>query len=199
MMRRFNRLLKSLVRILSFYNVAVCRLKGNRIGLNTEIYGKVDIRSDGATVGIGNDCLIYGLLALETSTSSIAIGNNVFVGGGTIIDSACSIEIGNNVLISYQAILQDSDNHSSKINLRKKDNKDWKERSAHDWEVTPQKRIKISDGVWIGARAIVLKGVTIGEGAIVGAGAIVTKDVPPWTIVAGNPARIIREIPPDER
>ena len=52
--------------------------------------------------------------------------------------------------------------------------------------------IRVADGVWIGARAIVLPGVSIGEGAIVGAGAVVTRDVPPWAIVAGNPAKIVR-------
>lgn len=53
-------------------------------------------------------------------------------------------------------------------------------------------RISIGNGVWIGAGAIVLKGVTIGDGAVVGAGAVVTKDVPPYAIVAGNPARVLR-------
>ena len=53
--------------------------------------------------------------------------------------------------------------------------------------------------MWIGFNAIVLKGVTIGEGAIVGAGAVVTKDVPAYTIVAGNPAHPIRELTPSER
>lgn len=55
--------------------------------------------------------------------------------------------------------------------------------------------VDISDHVWIGFRAIVLPGVTIGEGAVVGAGAVVTRDVPPFTIVAGNPARSIGERP----
>jgi len=59
--------------------------------------------------------------------------------------------------------------------------------------------VKISNKAWIGVRAIVLKGVTIGEGAVVGAGSIVTSDVPPWTIVAGNPARIIRPLTDEER
>jgi acetyltransferase-like isoleucine patch superfamily enzyme len=61
------------------------------------------------------------------------------------------------------------------------------------------KPVKINDRVWIGFNSIILKGVTIGEGGIVGAGSVVTKDVPPYTIVAGNPARVIREIPIDER
>jgi len=54
--------------------------------------------------------------------------------------------------------------------------------------------VKICDDAWIGAGVIILPNVTIGEQAIVGAGSIVTKDVPPWTIVAGNPARILRSI-----
>ena len=53
--------------------------------------------------------------------------------------------------------------------------------------------ITICDGVWVGARAIILPGITIGEGAVVGAGAVVTKDVAPWTVVGGNPAKFIKE------
>jgi galactoside O-acetyltransferase len=59
--------------------------------------------------------------------------------------------------------------------------------------------VKIQDKVWIGFNAIVLKGVTIGEGAVVGAGAVVTRNVPAYTVVAGNPARPIRELTPSER
>ena len=56
------------------------------------------------------------------------------------------------------------------------------------------KPIVVGHGVWIGAGAVILPGVTIGEHAVVGAGAIVTKDVPAGVIVAGNPARIVRSI-----
>lgn len=51
-----------------------------------------------------------------------------------------------------------------------------------------------SNKVWIGFNAIILKGVTIGEGAIVAAGAVVTKDVPAWTVVAGNPAVVVKKL-----
>ncbi len=62
-----------------------------------------------------------------------------------------------------------------------------------------EREVVISDDVLIGCMSIVLAGVTIGEGAIVGAGSVVTHDVPSYTIVAGNPARVIRELRPDER
>ena len=52
--------------------------------------------------------------------------------------------------------------------------------------------ITIEDDVWIGSRAIILKGVTIGRGSIVGAGAVVTKSTPPYSIVAGNPAKMVK-------
>lgn len=58
--------------------------------------------------------------------------------------------------------------------------------------VTPEKKVVIDNGVWIGSRVTILPGVHIGEGAIVGAGAVVTKDVPPYSIVGGNPARVIK-------
>ena len=56
------------------------------------------------------------------------------------------------------------------------------------------KPVAIGNNVWIGCKAIILKGVTIGEGAVVAAGSVVTKDVAPFTLVAGNPARVIREV-----
>lgn len=61
-----------------------------------------------------------------------------------------------------------------------------------------ESHVIIGNDVWIGAGSIIMNGVTIGEGAIVGAGSVVTRDVPPYTVVAGNPARMIREIKPNE-
>lgn len=60
-----------------------------------------------------------------------------------------------------------------------------------DWKVVPT---FIRKGASVGSSATILAGVTVGEGAIVGAGAVVTKDVPPWTIVAGNPAKALRKV-----
>jgi acetyltransferase-like isoleucine patch superfamily enzyme len=57
---------------------------------------------------------------------------------------------------------------------------------------TSKASIAIEDDVWIGANAVILPGVTIGRGAVIGAGSVVTKDVAPYTICAGNPARVMR-------
>jgi acetyltransferase-like isoleucine patch superfamily enzyme len=55
------------------------------------------------------------------------------------------------------------------------------------------KSIVVGDRVWIGGRAVILLGVTIGEGAAIGAGSVVTKDIPAWTVAAGNPARVLKD------
>ncbi|HEX4889569.1 MAG TPA: CatB-related O-acetyltransferase [Alphaproteobacteria bacterium] len=52
--------------------------------------------------------------------------------------------------------------------------------------------VRIGNDVWIGSRAIILSGVSIGDGAVIGAGAVVTRDVPPYAVAAGNPARVVR-------
>ena len=67
-----------------------------------------------------------------------------------------------------------------------------------NWANVASAAVHINSKAWIGFNSIVLKGVTIGVGAIVGAGSVVTRDVPPWRLVAGNPARIIRELPSHE-
>ncbi|HEY5960222.1 MAG TPA: DapH/DapD/GlmU-related protein, partial [Polyangiaceae bacterium] len=66
---------------------------------------------------------------------------------------------------------------------------------GNGWELSESSPITVGDAVWIGTNSTILKGVTIGDGAIVAKASVVTKDVPPFSIVAGNPARVVKELP----
>jgi len=167
-------------------------------GENSTVKGGVDMRSLNSFIEIGTNCLIEGVLVTETDGSHINIGNNVYIGGSTLLDCIVSIQVEDDVLISYQCLLTDSDNHNLDYDIRKKDLADWRNGGKHDWSTTESAPIKISKGAWIGARSMILKGVTIGKGAVVGAGSVVTKDVPDWTVVAGNPARVVKVIKKSE-
>ena len=168
-------------------------------GEGTEFPGTAEIRQAGGRIVVGRGSLIAGQLATETPQSRIEIGDNVVIGADTIIDCVTTIRIEDDALISYQCLISDSDNHSVRASIRKRDLADWRDGGKHDWSTTASAPVTIGRGAWIGARAIVLKGATIGEGAVVGAGSVVTRDVAPWTIVAGNPARVIRTLGDDER
>lgn len=116
--------------------------------------------------------------------AEIVIGDNVGI-SQTALVSHCSIRIGNNVKIGGGTCVYTTDFHSldPKIRASKDDQKHRK--------CAP---VLIGDNVFIGAKCIILKGVTIGENSIIGAGSVVTKSVPANQIWAGNPARFIREI-----
>lgn len=120
---------------------------------------------------------------------SIDYGKPVTIGKRCFIQQCCTffgrggIEIGDDVFIGPKCNL---------ITINHDVNPD--NRSA-----TYGKPIKIEDKVWLGINATILPGVTLGYGCIVGANSVVTKDVPPMTIVAGNPARIIKKIEPQEK
>lgn len=111
-------------------------------------------------------------------------GKNIVVGKNVFINSCCKfqdqggITIGNGVLIGHNVTLATL-NHDERPQFRQ--------------NIYP-KPINIGDNVWIGSNATILQGVTIGKGAIIGANAVVTKDVPGNTIVAGVPAKIIRNV-----
>jgi len=68
-----------------------------------------------------------------------------------------------------------------------------------DWTHVEVKPVKVGNKSWLGLNVIILKGVEIGEGAVVGAGSVVVKNVPAWTIVAGNPASVIRSISSEDK
>jgi acetyltransferase-like isoleucine patch superfamily enzyme len=161
-----------------------------------------DKSSELSKLDIGENCYIDCALHFERFDSKIKIGNNTFIGAQTKIIASKLIYIGNNVTISWGVTLVDHNSHSRLLSERIVDheigmtnirNGDlWCEKKT--WYEVANGPIVLEDGVWVGFEAVVLKGVRVGEGAIVGARAVVTKDVPPYSIVAGNPASIIGRI-----
>jgi acetyltransferase-like isoleucine patch superfamily enzyme len=116
---------------------------------------------------------------------------------GTQFMCAEEIVIGRRTLISYNAIISDGDFHPRDPELRRRDAVLCSPTPPDD-ERDPfaTGRVVIGDDVRIGINAMVLKGVTIGDGAAVYAGAVVTSDVPAGVVVAGNPARVVPDLPP---
>lgn len=115
------------------------------------------------------------------SANKISIGDNVQIGHHSdILATTEEIIIGNDVMIaSYVSILAVNHNFEDKS------------KSVRQQGLIA-KKIIIKDDVWIGTKATILAGVTIGKGAVIGAGAVVTKDVPPYAVVGGVPAKIIK-------
>lgn len=155
-------------------------------------YRKIDLVV-GSRLQIGSEVGMFGELVTEHPDANIVIGSRTFIGGSRII-SAHRIEIGDDVMISWGCNIYDHNSHAVSWEGRKRDVCDWYYERPKDWSNVARAPILIGDKVWIGMCCIILKGVTIGEGAIVAAGSVVTKDVPPFTVVAGNPAKIIRSL-----
>lgn len=151
-------------------------------------------------VFVGAGSLIEGHYVFERSEGKITVGRNSFIGSGQFI-CIDEISIGDDVLISWGCTMIDNDAHSLDFEVRRNDVYDWKrgvEENAigkyKNWNGIRSAKISIGNRAWIGFNVIVLKGVTIGEGAVVGAGSVVTGDVPANTVVAGNPAKVIRTL-----
>jgi acetyltransferase-like isoleucine patch superfamily enzyme len=149
---------------------------------------------DSSLIVIGAYTHIRGELMIFGHGGCIDIGDYCYIGEHTHIWSAKSISIGNRVLIAHNVNIFDNNTHPLDAVDRHEQFKDII-RYGHPKNLNLQEQsIIIDDDVWIGCMSIILKGVSIGKGAIVAAGSVVTKNVPPYTIVSGNPATIIRDI-----
>ena len=178
------------------------------VALNADsYYGNsffVDIRfpQDGhAYLETGSHCVLDGKYYFESPGGHIKIGDRVHIGGSSFI-SINEIVIEDDVTIAWDCLIYDHNSHSTNWEERKYDTEqEYKDICAglnpianKNWAVVKSAPIHICSKAWIGHGVTILKGVTIGEGAIVGAGSVVTKNVEPWTLVGGNPAKTIRRL-----
>lgn len=147
-----------------------------------------------STLNLGDQSICHADISFDRPTAKVIIGNRSYIGRSTLV-SAEHIEIGDDVLISWGVTIVDHDSHHIDFSLRKNDVIDWGH-GQKDWTHVNRAPVTVMSKVWIGFNVIVLKGVTIGTGSVVAAGAIVTKDVPAWTVVAGCPAKVVKELSP---
>lgn len=153
----------------------------------------------------GKDSLLSCVFVFESRGGQVSIGNRNSIGQSTFICKD-SIVLEDNIFISWGCTFSDHDFHSLDYKDRRKDFdqildnvKDQRNLNYNkSWDTVKTSPIKICSDVWIGMNCTIMKGVMIGRGAIVAANSVVTKDVPPFTVVAGNPAKVVKESPNPE-
>lgn len=150
-----------------------------QVGARPRLYGRCLVANYG-DIRIGDRLLMYGATVRCELTAhaggKLEIGNRVFINYGCSISAHQHVRIGDGCLIGQYGIIMDCDYHSL-------------EEGGDHGDVRP---IAIGDRAWLGARVIVLKGVTIGHDAVIAAGSVVTHDIAPHAIAGGVPARVLR-------
>lgn len=174
-------------------DIAYCLWKGLRWHASWRFWGlpSITVGGRGSSVKIGRDFVacshpsrnslgVFQKVIIKTvgHHATIVMGDDVGMSGCTV-SAATSITIGSHVLLGSGCLITDSDAHPI----------DPEERRRGGGGIS--KPVVIEDDVFIGARVIILKGVTVGKGSVVGAGAVVAKTIPPYSIAVGNPAKVI--------
>jgi acetyltransferase-like isoleucine patch superfamily enzyme len=170
----------------------IIRYDCNKVGKHITFFGTYPLIENRGYIEIGDNVtfvgrnnLIVGFGVVGVERAELVIGSNVTVGYQCEINVGCRMNIGSNVLIATGVKIFDNNSHPVDSIRRR-------ERLAMTLDdVGP---VVIEDDVWIATNAMILKNVHIGKGAVVAAGAVVTRDVPSHTVVAGNPARVVKHV-----
>ena len=174
---------------------ATLKRKGVGLGRNVSFSGRPIVSvAEGAKISLGDNSVLCSksertalgvnhpvVLRAMRPGAKLSIGNRARLSGTTIC-AAIEIVIGDRLTAGANATIVDTDFHSLQPSERT---------GSGDLKKAVTKPVRIGDDVFIGASACILKGVSIGDGAVIGACSIVVRDVPPMTIVAGNPAKEI--------
>jgi acetyltransferase-like isoleucine patch superfamily enzyme len=152
----------------------------NKVGSMVSTNGRPIIKNKGY-ISLGDRVRIWSIFnptqIYVHKGAKFIVGSNSRI-NGVHITVKSEVTIGKNVRIAPYVLILDSDFHSA----------------ADHFSDGKTSAVTIGDNVWIATKSMILKGVTIGEGAVVAAGSVVTKDVPPFTVVGGVPAKVIKKL-----
>lgn len=167
----------------------VFRYRCKKVGKNLLLSFKVPLTTPNLHMYFGDNCSIngyttFGAAAIHENPTLI-VGNDSHIGYEVTISVGERVEIGDNCLISDRVFIADNNGHPTDPMQRLS-----RQKVSPD-EIGP---VKIGNNVWIGYQSVIMKGVTIGDNSIVGANSVVIKNVPPNTVVAGNPSKILRTL-----
>ncbi|MFT4849686.1 MAG: acetyltransferase-like isoleucine patch superfamily enzyme [Sediminicola sp.] len=186
----------------SFLKKVINRVNNFRFRNKVTIIGKVDfgysskiMLSNGSTkddIVINNRGRMYATLVSKFG-GKIIFEENVKIGYGSILACITTISVGKGTAIAHNVTIIDNNNHPTHPEDRKiMYNSPW-DSPLRNWNYSKSAPIIIGENVWIGTGSRLHKGITIGDNSIIAANAMVTKDVPANCIVAGNPAKVVKE------
>lgn len=149
-------------------------------GVVLERHSRLCANGNNAVISIGANTTVSPYALLKSNNGKIILGAGCSVNDYAILYGYGGLTIGNNVHIASHVAIVASEHDYAKL-------------ETTDFSKDMRgKGIYIEDNTWVGTHAVILDGVTIGTGSVVGAGAVVTKDIPPFSVVAGVPARVIK-------
>lgn len=147
------------------------------------------------SIRLGRSVICRGLVRVERfHEGQIVIGDHVYLGDDTIISCAERVEIGAYTMLAHGAQVYDNDSHPMEATQRERDQLIAVGLLNGDRPGIGRAPVSIGDHCWIGTNAVVLKGVRIGPGTVVAASSVVASDLPPFSLAAGNPARVVRSV-----
>ena len=173
------------------------------VGETSEIRGLSTVLNesgDRSRIHIGNFTRIVSSVITCKENARVEVGDYCVLQGSVSLSALESIKIGDYVGIASGSAITDNNTHALGIEswirhrLRAAPGGPGYPGLGNGWELSESAPVVIENGVWIGANSRILKGVTIGEGAVVASNSVVTKSVEPYTVVAGNPARKVKEL-----
>lgn len=146
-------------------------------------------------IRLGESVVCRGLIRVERfHEGQVRVGDNVLLGDDSIISCAERVEIGAFTMLAHGVQVYDNDSHPLEAVQRERDYLIASTRMQGDRPGIGRAPVWIGDHCWIGTNGLVMKGVRIGPGSVVAAGSVVVSDLPPFTLAAGNPARVIRSL-----